>query len=135
MWSTISSFLGASTRPFYFTQYFWWIPKFLPLGPNLHIVVVAAFCWSIWKTRNRSCFEGKLISSPVELITCVLFFGIGQVYWVQASKRNNGGLVGVLRLQQAAAGMYEMARRNSTLRLKEADSAEGEEVIVIEDVS
>jgi hypothetical protein len=46
----------ASTGSFCFTQYFWWIAKFLPVGPNLHIVAIAAFCWSIWKTRNRSCF-------------------------------------------------------------------------------
>jgi hypothetical protein len=35
-----------------------------------------------------------------------------------------------VRLHQAATRMYEMARRNSMLRLTEADPAEDEEVIV-----
>jgi hypothetical protein len=79
-------------------------------------------------------FEGKLISSPVELICYMCAF---LRYWtgLQGASIKKEMMVGVLRLQQAAAGMYEMARRNSTLHLKEADSAEGEEVIVIEDVS
>ena len=30
---------------------------FFPFGTNLHVVVIAAFCWAIWKTRNRACFD------------------------------------------------------------------------------
>jgi hypothetical protein len=47
MWGTVSAFLGAKTGPSCFTQYFWWIQKFLPRGPNMHVVIVAALCWDI----------------------------------------------------------------------------------------
>jgi hypothetical protein len=29
---------------------------------------MSAICWAIWKLRNRACFDGKLINSPVDLI-------------------------------------------------------------------
>jgi hypothetical protein len=66
--------LGVYNRPSWFTQYFWWIAKILPLGFNLHIVGIAALCWAVWKTRNKACFENKLISSPVSLICYMCFF-------------------------------------------------------------
>jgi hypothetical protein len=28
---------------------------------NIHVVVVVAMCWALWKLRNRVCFEKKLI--------------------------------------------------------------------------
>jgi hypothetical protein len=98
MWSTISTFLGASTRPTCFTQYFWWITKFLQIGPNIHIVAIAAFCWAIWKTRNRACFVGKLISSPVELICYICAF---IRYWagLQGAGTKEDMMVGAVCLQ------------------------------------
>jgi hypothetical protein len=30
---------------------------------------LAAICWVIWKLRNRTCFEHKLIKNPFELIS------------------------------------------------------------------
>jgi hypothetical protein len=68
------SVLGVFNRPSCFTQYFWWIAKILPVGFNLHIFGIAALCWAIWKTRNKACFEKKLISSPVSLICYMCVF-------------------------------------------------------------
>jgi hypothetical protein len=39
-------------------------------------------------------------------------------------------IAGAVSLQQAATRMYEMARRNSMLRITEAEAVEDEEVIV-----
>jgi hypothetical protein len=41
---------------------------------NVQIAGLAAICWAIWKLRNRSCFEKKLIKSPNELISLSAFF-------------------------------------------------------------
>jgi hypothetical protein len=51
-----------------------WIAKILPVGPNFHIVGIAALCWAISKTRNNACFEGRLISSPVGLLCYMCAF-------------------------------------------------------------
>ena len=32
------------------------------------MIGLAAICWTIWKTWNNSCFEQKLISSPMEIV-------------------------------------------------------------------
>lgn len=29
---------------------------------------IAAICWAIWKSRNKACFEGKIIKNPLEII-------------------------------------------------------------------
>jgi hypothetical protein len=52
-------------------------PNFF-LFRNVQIAGVAAICWTIWKLRNRACFEGKLIQTPVELIYFAVVF---MKYW------------------------------------------------------
>jgi hypothetical protein len=66
--SGVAKAIGASTRPRNFSQFFWWFPRHVPASRNVQILGVAAICWAIWKLRNRACFEGKLINSPIELI-------------------------------------------------------------------
>jgi hypothetical protein len=68
VWSCVAKAIGASTRPRNFSQFFWWFPRHVPASRNVQILGVAAICWAIWKLRNRACFEGKLINSPIELI-------------------------------------------------------------------
>jgi hypothetical protein len=31
-------------------------------------VGIAAICWAIWKTRNRACFDEKILRNPAEII-------------------------------------------------------------------
>lgn len=62
------------TRPTCFTQYFWWIPNFVPQSRNLQIVGVAALCWAIWKLRNTACFDKKMVRSADEFICYVCSF-------------------------------------------------------------
>ena len=35
---------------------------------NLVIVGIVAVLWSIWKCRNKACFERKLPNDPIELV-------------------------------------------------------------------
>ena len=112
---------GAVNRPNCFSQYFVWISRLWPNGTNLHIVCVAALSWSLWKTRNRACFEGKLISSPVELICYMCAF---LRYWVGLQKDQDKEVltVGVSRLQQISTQIHEVARRAAARRIQPAGS-------------
>jgi len=40
----------------------------LPNGKKFHATGIAAFCWAIWKARNKACLEGKLIQNPISII-------------------------------------------------------------------
>jgi hypothetical protein len=46
----------------------------VPASQNIQIPGVASICWAIWKLRNRACFEGKLINSPIDLICYSVVF-------------------------------------------------------------
>jgi hypothetical protein len=78
VWSTVATAIKSPTRPGNFSQFFWWFPQFVPASRNTQIAGLAAICWSIWKLRNRACFENKLISSPAELINYAVVF---MKYW------------------------------------------------------
>jgi hypothetical protein len=70
--------IGAHSRPGNFSQFFWWFPRFIPASRNVQILGIASICWAIWKLRNRACFEGKLINSPIDLICYATVF---MKYW------------------------------------------------------
>jgi hypothetical protein len=74
IWSAVGNLIGAKSRPGSFTQFFWWIPRFIPASRNTQIAGLAAICWAIWKLRNRSCFDHKMVKDPVELISCSTVF-------------------------------------------------------------
>jgi hypothetical protein len=50
----------------------------LPNGKKFHVTRVAAVYWAIWKARNKTCFEGKMIQNLISIIchTCALI-----CYW------------------------------------------------------
>jgi hypothetical protein len=132
MWSTICEVLGVFNRPSWFTQYFWWIAKILPVGFNLHIVGIAALCWPVWKTRNKACFENKLISSPVSLICYMCAF---LCYWagLQVERDRQILLEGADRLQRGATSAHD-ATRTSSIQIRQIqDQEEEEEVDVVGD--
>ena len=120
MWSVIGASLGAHTRPVCFTHFFSWIAKFFPFGSNLHIVGIAAFCWAIWKTRNRACFEKRFISSPVELICYMCAF---LRYWAGMQTEATRAVVedGAAKIQQTALRGQELANAGRAPRIQEIE--------------
>lgn len=68
MWSLVAFVIGADNRPTSFTQHWCWVARHLKNRNHYYTVGLAAICWAIWKSRNNLCFEGKLISSPTEII-------------------------------------------------------------------
>jgi hypothetical protein len=109
VWSAVGKLIGARTRPGSFTQFFWWIPRFIPASRNTQIAGLAAICWAIWKLRNRACFDHKLIKDPVELISYSTVF---MKYWAGLHGEKDAedlrlGADGLLKLasaQNAEAG-------------------------------
>ena len=74
VWAIVVHSIGANDIPKSLDQCWHWCNKWLPDGKQFHAVGIAAVCWAIWKTRNRVCFEGHVITSPITIIcyTCSL---------------------------------------------------------------
>jgi hypothetical protein len=63
MFSVISEDIGARSRTSPFTEYFSWIPQFLPISRHVQIILVVVICWENWMIRTHHAFVGKLIRS------------------------------------------------------------------------
>jgi hypothetical protein len=68
VWGVIAMCFHQNSRPLSFTQYWDWIPLALPGGDRVYMVGPAAVCWTIWKGRNKTCFEKKQIKNPGEFL-------------------------------------------------------------------
>jgi hypothetical protein len=64
----VAQVIGTSDIPSNLTQFWLYIKKWLPHGAMFYTFGIAAICWSIWKTRNKACFENKLIRNPLKTI-------------------------------------------------------------------
>jgi hypothetical protein len=111
VWSAVAIAIKAPTRPGSFSQFFWWFPQFSHASRNTQIAGLAAVCWAIWKLRNRSCFEHKLISSPFDIISYAAVF---MNYWSGLHGEQDALELrdGLMRLA-AAAGDGNPLSRNS----------------------
>ncbi|PNT74991.1 hypothetical protein BRADI_1g25933v3, partial [Brachypodium distachyon] len=98
--------IGADTRSVMFSQYFWWVSRYLPISRNLQIIGVAAICWAIWKIHNKACFEKKLIRSPAEIVCYACAF---LIYWagLQNESERNNLLAGAAALEAEALRHHE----------------------------
>jgi hypothetical protein len=69
---------GATNVPSNLEQYWQWCERWFPFSKQFHPWGVVAICWAIWKSRNKACFEQKLINNPLEIIchACALM-----IYW------------------------------------------------------
>jgi hypothetical protein len=66
-WGIVAFSLGATNVPRNFNQCWSWCEKWLPHGQKFHAIGIAAICWTVWKTRNNICFQGKNVTSPIML--------------------------------------------------------------------
>jgi hypothetical protein len=133
VWSAVGKLVGANSRPGSFTQFFWWLPQFIPASRNTQIAGLAAICWAIWKLRNRSCFDHKMIKDPVELISYSTVF---MKYWAGLHGEKDAedlrlGADGLLKLATAstAAGRARNmpGQVQMPLQIREASDAVAEE--------
>lgn len=68
VWGLIAICLGANTVPSNICQFWRWMEINLPGGKHCYTLGLTATCWAIWKTRNKACFEYKLIKHPAEIM-------------------------------------------------------------------
>jgi hypothetical protein len=100
----VATAVNSPTRPGSFSQFFWWFPQFASVSRNTQIAGLAAICWAIWKTRNKACFENKMISSPFDLTSYAAVF---MNYWAglhgeQDASDLRAGADGLMRLAEVA---------------------------------
>jgi len=69
VWGVIGTCFGATNIPSSLTQYKSWIRRWLPDGNSIHVFGLSAICWAIWKRRNKACFEKKMLTNPLEIIS------------------------------------------------------------------
>jgi hypothetical protein len=65
-------------RPMCYEQYRAWIEGALPGEESVYAFGLAAISWSIWKTRNSTCFDKKVLKNPVEILYNACAF---MCYW------------------------------------------------------
>lgn len=68
IWSIVAKCFGAHNIPNNVNQCWQWCETWLPYGKKFHSWGVAAVCWAIWKTKNKACFEKKMVKNPPEII-------------------------------------------------------------------
>jgi hypothetical protein len=100
---------------------------------NVQIVGVAAICWSIWKLRNRACFEGKIIQNPSELICFDVVF---MKYWAGLNMQADGDALrhGADAIQGVALGMMQSGSTSRSVRVDNRRIGDAGEVDDISDV-
>jgi hypothetical protein len=69
------------------------------------MVCFAAICWAIWKSRNATCFERKIIRSPTEIVCLATLF---LLYWAGLQKEEDKGALemGAGALKEAALAFH-----------------------------
>jgi hypothetical protein len=109
IWGVIAMCFHQKCRPKTYSQYWAWIPNALPGGSRMYMVGLAAVCWTIWKGRNRVCYEKKQIKNPGEL----LFSACGFLrYWAGLQRDED-------QRQLINAGVNLMMRTATKLLRKE----------------
>ncbi|KAF7087328.1 hypothetical protein CFC21_090528 [Triticum aestivum] len=68
MWRTVGCMLGTDLCPNNIWQYFSWCYSFLPDGERFYTFGLAALCWAVWNSHNRTIFEFKKLRSPFDVI-------------------------------------------------------------------
>lgn len=68
IWSVVATAIGSTDIPKNLKQCWVWFEKWLPGAKKFYALGISAICWAIWKARNRSCFEGKILMKPIEIL-------------------------------------------------------------------
>ena len=94
-----------------------WCEKWLLEGKKFHTIGIAAVCWSIWKTRNKCCFEDKIIKNPISVVcyACALMCSWAGLYSAEDEEML---LAGVNTMMQIARKLLNKRSEQSVGDLK-----------------
>jgi len=131
VWGIFGTFLGATNIPRDLGQYYNWIKNWLPDGSPVYTFGLAAICWAIWKSRNRACFDKKMVKNPIEILIQACAY---MKYWTGLYKTEfqEKLLEGVQMLISCAYRVMQQNRATPVLQLlapveDPADDEEAEE--------
>ena len=69
LWNVICGTLGNPKLPLSFFDLCQnWIPSYSGKDRAIVSIGAAALIWTIWKTKNKSCFQRVFISNPINVI-------------------------------------------------------------------
>jgi len=68
VWSVVAKCFRANNIPNNLAQCWNWCEIWLPFGKKFHAWGIGAICWAIWKSRNRTCFDKKVLKSPLQIL-------------------------------------------------------------------
>lgn len=116
IWGTVGVCIGANNIPNNTAQFKNWMKIWLPRGEPVYVFIFAAISWSIWKGRNKTCFEHIALRNPVEIITHACAF---MSYWVglYASEMQNNIMEGFKLLPSCAHKVMVQTNRPAPLLL------------------
>jgi len=124
VWAIVAKSIGANNVPRSLNQCWTWCENWLPAGKQFHAIGIAAICWAIWKTRNKACFEGKLLNDPVSII-CYACALMG--YWAGlfAESDKEALIAGVTTMLEIATKLLNKKRKvGGRLLLKDGSDAD-----------
>lgn len=105
--------IAARTRPECFSQYFWWIPQFIPARRSVQITGLAAICVGRFGSfATGHALKEKLIRSPIELI----FYACALIkYWagLHSGDDMDALMAGAIALQEVAVNVHDATTRSS----------------------
>ena len=109
MWNVVSCALGVNCQFNSVEDYFLvWLKQFPVKKKRIITVGVSAVLWSLWKARNRACFEHAWPSDP----SVVLF---NACYWIDHWSNLQVHEEAKLELQQGAKLLEQVADRKSVV--------------------
>jgi hypothetical protein len=116
VWGVVTLCFKQKDRPNCLEQFNNWIRKALLGGEAVYMFSLDAICWTIWKARNRACFEKKFIKNPNEVIFSACLF---MHFWAGLFKGDMKEKVkaGAEVLMNVAVSIGERSSLNSARRL------------------
>jgi hypothetical protein len=98
----------------------------MPSGKKFHAIGIAAVSWAIWKTRNRVCFEGHVVTNPITIIcyACSLMS-----YWAGLFLEDDKEalIAGVNTMMEIAVKLLDKKKSKKRLHLMIEEEKENQE--------
>ena len=74
LWNVVGSALGNPQTPLSFFDLCQnWLPKYTGKDRMVIAIGTTALLWSIWKARNKSCFQSSLPRDPTDIIVSLCY--------------------------------------------------------------